>query len=43
MLFTDESRFCLYHIDRGVRVWRRPGERYLDGILEEKLPFGGGP
>jgi transposase len=32
---------CLHHIDGRVRVWRRPGERYLDGTLKEKVPFGG--
>jgi hypothetical protein len=32
---------CLHHIDGRVRVWRRPGERYLDGTLEKKVPFGG--
>jgi hypothetical protein len=42
VLFTDESRFWLLHIDGRVRVWRRPGERHLDETLEEKVPFGGG-
>ncbi|CAH1379981.1 unnamed protein product, partial [Tenebrio molitor] len=28
VLFSDESRFSLVSNDRGVRVYRRPGERY---------------
>lgn len=42
VLFTDESRFSLNHIDGRVRVWRRPGERYLDCTVDERVPFGGG-
>ncbi|XP_072392409.1 uncharacterized protein [Diabrotica undecimpunctata] len=28
VLFTDESRFCLYNCDRRIRVYRRQNERY---------------
>jgi hypothetical protein len=41
-LFTDESRFGLDHNDGRVRVWRRPGERYIDSTLQEIVAFGGG-
>jgi hypothetical protein len=41
VFFTDECRFCLHHIDGRVRVWRSPGERYLNGTLKEKVPFAG--
>ena len=30
VLFTDESRFHVSTCDRRVRVWRCPGERYMD-------------
>lgn len=42
VLFSDESRFCLTGSDRRVRVWRRPGERYAQACIAERLPFGGG-
>ena len=28
--FSDESRFCLRHIDGRLRVWRRNGERHAE-------------
>jgi hypothetical protein len=42
VLFTDESRFCLDHNDGRIRVWRRPGERYIDSTVQEIVAFGGG-
>ncbi|RZC32914.1 HTH Tnp Tc3 2 domain containing protein [Asbolus verrucosus] len=29
VIFSDESRFCLYANDKRMAVYRRPGERYL--------------
>jgi hypothetical protein len=43
MFFTDESRFCLRHIDGRVRALRRPGARYLDGTLEKRFHLEEGP
>ena len=42
VLFTDEPRFCLRGPDGRERVWRRPGERYLDNMISKRTPFGGG-
>lgn len=42
VLFSDESRFNLLHADGRGRVWRRQGERYNDGKVQEKTAFGGG-
>jgi hypothetical protein len=42
VLFTDESRFCIDHNDGRIRVWRRPGERYIDSTVQEIVAFGGG-
>lgn len=42
VLFTDESRFSLYHSDRRVRVYRRPGERYAQCNFVENIRHGGG-
>ena len=33
VLFSDESRFKLSHHDRGIRVFRRRGERFADNCL----------
>ena len=41
VLFTDESRFTLYHADGRTRVWRRRGERYSDACVLETDRFGG--
>jgi len=30
VLFTDESRFCLYGNDRRPQIWCRRGERYRE-------------
>lgn len=42
VLFTDESRFCLYASDRRIPVYRRPGERYFQCNFRQKENFGGG-
>lgn len=42
VLFTDESRFCLYNSDRRVRVVRRPNERYAQCNIRAIMPFNGG-
>lgn len=42
VMFSDESRFCLFTHDGKRRVYRRPGERYRQACFEEKVPFGGG-
>ena len=35
VIFSDESRFTLSFNDGRVRVWRRQGERFLDGAVRE--------
>lgn len=42
VLFTDESRFCLYGADGRDRVWRRPGERYAQCNFSHRMSFQGG-
>lgn len=42
VLFTDESRFNLYHADGRVRVYRRRGERLAGACVQQVHPFGGG-
>ncbi|KAK7107428.1 hypothetical protein V1264_015361 [Littorina saxatilis] len=42
VLFSDESRFNLYHSDGRRKVWRREGERYEDDTVHERVAFGGG-
>lgn len=42
VLFTDESRFTVSTCDRRVRVWRVPGERYLEENVVRHDRFGGG-
>lgn len=42
VLFTDESRYCLYGNDRRRRVWRRRGERFTQRFMQENRAFGGG-
>jgi len=42
VVFSDESRFCLFHSDGRVRVWRKPGEEYLPDCLEPTVKFSGG-
>lgn len=42
VMFSDESRFMLYHHDGRKRVYRRPGERFAQACFEEKVSHGGG-
>lgn len=42
VLFSDESRFHLYHADGRQRVWRRLGERLADCCVFETNRWGGG-
>lgn len=42
VLFTDESRVCLHGSDRRQRVYRRPGERFVECCIAENVSFGGG-
>ncbi|GFX91665.1 transposable element Tc1 transposase [Trichonephila clavipes] len=40
VVFSDKSRFVLGTDDNRVRVWRRPGQRYVDDILRPHVgPF----
>ena len=40
--WSDESRFCLYHVDGRVRVWRRRGEEYNQNCVQPRpQAFGG--
>lgn len=41
VLFTDESRFCLYRNDGRQRVWRRPGERHAECCVRQHDRWGG--
>ncbi|KAK7103623.1 hypothetical protein V1264_018489 [Littorina saxatilis] len=41
ILFTDESHFCISHVDGRVRVWRRRGERYAGDCVMEHNAQGG--
>jgi transposase len=42
VMFSDESKFVLTGNDGHVRVWRRPGERFMPNTVHETVPFGGG-
>ena len=40
--WSDESRFCLYHVDGRIRVWRRRGEDYNQDCAQPRPhAFGG--
>ena len=39
---SDESRFVLQFSDGRERVYRRPGQRFADANVNQRLPFGGG-
>ena len=39
--FSDESRFCLRHIDGRLRVWRRNGERHAEVNVQQRAYNGG--
>ena len=42
VVFSDESRFNLYHTDGRQRVYRRRGERFCDNTVIQHDRFGGG-
>lgn len=42
VLFTDESRFCLYGNDGRSRVWRRRGEHLREDCIIPTRAFNGG-
>lgn len=42
VLFSDETRICLYGSDRRRKVYRRPGERYAECCIEQRIGYGGG-
>lgn len=42
VLFSDETRICLYGSDRRKKVYRRPRERFAKCCIEERIPYGGG-
>jgi DDE superfamily endonuclease len=42
VVFSDESRFCLFHSDGRAKVWRRVGERYHPDCMTPTVKFGGG-
>ena len=33
--WSDKSRFCLYHVDIRIRVWRRRGKDYNQGCVQQ--------
>ena len=42
VLFTDEMRACLRHIDKRRRVWRRRSEQHAECCVQPVTAFGGG-
>ena len=42
VLFSDETRICLYGSDQRRKVYRRPGERFAECCIEERIAYGGG-
>lgn len=42
VVFTDESRFCLFTVDGRQRVYRRRGERTAACCVRHVVPYGGG-
>ncbi|RZC40183.1 HTH 38 domain containing protein [Asbolus verrucosus] len=42
VMFSDESKFCLYANDRRMPVYRRPGKRYLQCNFVYDVNFGRG-
>lgn len=41
VVFSDESRYNLFHADGRMRVYRRRGERYADNCVSERDRGGG--
>ncbi|CAG8846957.1 44784_t:CDS:2, partial [Gigaspora margarita] len=42
VIFSDESRFCLYKLDGRERVWRRVTEKYHREYINTTVKYGGG-
>ena len=42
VVFSDESRFGLFHSDGRARVWRQAGERHHPDCVTPTVKFGGG-
>ncbi|VVC31897.1 Ribonuclease H-like domain,Winged helix-turn-helix DNA-binding domain,Homeobox domain-like,Paired [Cinara cedri] len=42
VLFSDETRVCLYSNDKRRKVYRRQGERFAQACTEETVEYGGG-
>lgn len=42
VLWSDETRLCLRHVDGRRRVWRRVGERHKENCVIPKTSYGGG-
>ena len=42
VLFSDEVRVCLRHIDGRRRVWRRLGEKHSEPCVQPVVAFEGG-
>ena len=42
IMFSDETRFCLRHMDCRVTVWRRRRERFADCCTDRVTCFSGG-
>lgn len=43
VLFSDETRICLYGSNRRRKVYRRPRERFAECCIEKRIAYGGGP
>jgi hypothetical protein len=41
VLFTDESRFCIYGNDRRHRIWRRNTQYHQQNIVRIRAFYGG--
>ncbi|KAF2900366.1 hypothetical protein ILUMI_05820 [Ignelater luminosus] len=42
VLFFDETKICLYGSDQRKKVYRRPGERFAECCIDERIGYGGG-
>lgn len=42
VLFSDETRVCLFCNDRRRRVYRKQGERFAQACIQETVEYGGG-
>ena len=42
VLFSDETRICLYGSNRRRKVYRRPRERFAECCIEKRIAYGDG-